>query len=269
MVILMQIILKLTHGSYTMGLSLLPVDKLKPHEEILPSLARKLSDNMLKSSVFTHPIIVDENSLVILDGMHRYNAIKSLGAKLIPAVLVNYNDRNIKLLRWWRVVPSDIYPKIKDILGPSQPSISKNTFYVELRHAAKTTYYSSENLTEIFTILKSLERLVGKLGYEIRYVHEMHLSSFLKANIGFALFPPTKELVIDLASRGVLFPHKSTCHVFPARIYDINLPLDILFLEDYEEAISLTKKLIENKNIEKRGSKLPNAEFCYTLREKL
>ena len=43
------------------------------------------------------PIIVDRKTNIILDGHHRYNCAKILGLKKIPAYLVNYLNKDIKV----------------------------------------------------------------------------------------------------------------------------------------------------------------------------
>jgi hypothetical protein len=55
-----------------------------------------LRKEILKDGVLKYPIIVDENTHVILDGMHRWLALKSLGYELIPVILVDGSkDRRI------------------------------------------------------------------------------------------------------------------------------------------------------------------------------
>ena len=68
---------------------LVPIDKLKPHEKGSPLYLELLRQEILMDGALKYPIIVDEKSHVILDGMHRWLALKSLGYTLIPVMLVN------------------------------------------------------------------------------------------------------------------------------------------------------------------------------------
>ena len=46
------------------------------------------------------PILVAEDSLVILDGHHRYFALKALGCTRVPAYVVDYASDSIRLTTW-------------------------------------------------------------------------------------------------------------------------------------------------------------------------
>ena len=69
--------------------TLMHVDQLKPHEKGSPLYLELLRKEILKDGALKYPIIVDEKTHVILDGMHRWLALKSLGYELIPVILVD------------------------------------------------------------------------------------------------------------------------------------------------------------------------------------
>jgi len=68
---------------------LLPIDELRPHEKGSPLYLEMLKQEILRDGMLKYPIIADEKTRVILDGMHRWLALKSLGYKLIPVILVD------------------------------------------------------------------------------------------------------------------------------------------------------------------------------------
>lgn len=68
---------------------ILPIDVLKPHEKGSPLYLELLKQEIMKDGFLRHPIIADRNTFVILDGMHRWLALKSLGYNLIPTILVD------------------------------------------------------------------------------------------------------------------------------------------------------------------------------------
>jgi hypothetical protein len=70
-------------------IALLPIDELRPHEKGSPLYLEFLRQEIIKDGMLKYPIIADERTRVILDGMHRWLALKSLGYSLIPVMLVN------------------------------------------------------------------------------------------------------------------------------------------------------------------------------------
>jgi len=74
-------------------LALLSINDLKPHEKGLSLYLQLLRREILRDGVLKCPIIADEESHVILDGMHRWLALKSLGYTEIPVILVDAQGR--------------------------------------------------------------------------------------------------------------------------------------------------------------------------------
>ena len=70
-------------------MALVPIDELKPHERGSPLYLEMLKQEILRDGVLKYPIIADEKTHVILDGMHRWLALKSLGYSLIPVMFIN------------------------------------------------------------------------------------------------------------------------------------------------------------------------------------
>ena len=70
-------------------IALVPIDELKPHEKGSPLYLEMLKQEILRDGVLKYPIIADEKTHVILDGMHRWLALKSLGYSLIPVMFTN------------------------------------------------------------------------------------------------------------------------------------------------------------------------------------
>ena len=80
---------------------LVPVDWLKPHEEILAKNANKLQDMTLRWGGYTKPLLVDSLSGCILDGHHRYRVAIELELQRVPALLYDYLvDDSIKVEAW-------------------------------------------------------------------------------------------------------------------------------------------------------------------------
>ncbi|MEM3577226.1 MAG: ParB N-terminal domain-containing protein [Candidatus Bathyarchaeia archaeon] len=65
------------------------IDELKPHEKGSPLYLEILKQEITRDGVLKYPIIADEKTHVILDGMHRWLALKNMGYTLIPTILVD------------------------------------------------------------------------------------------------------------------------------------------------------------------------------------
>jgi hypothetical protein len=62
---------------------------LRPHEKGSPLYLELLRREILRDGLLRYPIVADEKTCVILDGMHRWLALKSVGYKSIPVLLID------------------------------------------------------------------------------------------------------------------------------------------------------------------------------------
>ena len=88
-------------GSSEPTVHLVPLDWLKPHEEILDKNVRQLEKMTLRWKGYTKPLLVDIKTGSILDGHHRYSVGMNLGLCRLPAMLFDYlNDNSIIVEAW-------------------------------------------------------------------------------------------------------------------------------------------------------------------------
>ena len=80
---------------------LVPIEWLKPHEEIKVKPRDKLLDMTNRWGGFTKPILVDTQTGALLDGHHRLSVAKELGLKLIPAICLDYLNSELISLELW------------------------------------------------------------------------------------------------------------------------------------------------------------------------
>ncbi len=81
-----------------MTLKPLLVDRLRPHEATDPAILENLISELKVKGSLKDPIIVDRETLVILDGHHRHAAYKALGFKQVPCLLVDYRSPQVRVL---------------------------------------------------------------------------------------------------------------------------------------------------------------------------
>ena len=221
------------------NLKLIPIGELIPHEETVPYLADRLSHKLLRDGVQRDPIIVDERTRIVLDGMHRLAALKRIGAKSVVSSLVDYASEDVLLFRWYRFVEepeeSVVSAALKE-LGTTE-EIPFSWDEAALRSGLTLTYrgraYSGrkgESLESLMGATRSFDRVVTELGGKVGYVDESAATPELLSGRYMALLTPRlrKEDVVDAASRGGLFPPKTTLHVLPVRPMGINYPIEDL-----------------------------------------
>jgi len=239
-------------------ITLVEVDKLYIHEEIIPRILSWLAEKIVKDGVFKDPIIVDEKTLVVLDGMHRVAAAKELGFKYIPVCLVDYDNPNIGLYAWGRVVrvkeaaraaykdPDSAERAIRDSLSllgyrlVRVASLEAGREALARRELSALLVFPSgflgakaatRDIKLIYDGIKRVEQVLENRGFEVGYYTESDAVDLVsKGEAVAALIPPTitKDEVRSVALRGEVFIHKATRHVIPARPLGIDVPLDWL-----------------------------------------
>ena len=83
-------------------IKLLSLESLREHEKVIACHLARLMEQIKNDGFISHPIIVDRNSMVILDGHHRFNTLKMLGLRLCPACLVDYYGNDEVAVGCWR-----------------------------------------------------------------------------------------------------------------------------------------------------------------------
>src|SRR5664280_2827873 len=64
-----------------MTITLVPISALRQHEQILNENLMRVQRDLVRDGMVKDPIIVDQRTMIILDGHHRYNALKRMGYK--------------------------------------------------------------------------------------------------------------------------------------------------------------------------------------------
>jgi len=76
------------------------IGRLRGHERIRPALLEQLMEQIRKDGYLRRPVLVADGELVILDGHHRVEALRALGARMIPAYLIDYFSDIVRLSTW-------------------------------------------------------------------------------------------------------------------------------------------------------------------------
>lgn len=232
-------------------ITLVEVDKLYIHEEIIPKILSSLVEKIKNDGVWIDPIIVDEKTMIVLDGVHRVAAAEKLGFKYIPVCLVDYDNPSIELHTWSRVfkptrresgVIIDYLEVFLRALNASSyrsihiPSLDIGFKMLNRRDLLGVLIYGkriiglktpSRDIKIIYDHVKRIENIAVNKGFTIEYYTEQDALSQAKIAEGITLIPPTikKDEVRAIVLRGEVFAHKATRHVIPTRPLRINIPL--------------------------------------------
>ena len=234
------------------------LDSLKRHESVVDSYLEDLRDSLEEKSIISDPVIVDRNSNVVLDGMHRLEAVSKLGYDKIPVCFVDYQSSRIKLGTWWRKFEDlgmDTLVGIAEDLGFEMEHSNSEKIEERIENRNLDLYFvSGDNLLKtksvfdsihtLFDSVHSLENEIVENSFDLSYEPDEEFLKSLESGDTWILFPPAeKREVVQVSDSGEVFPHKTTRHVVPARPLGIDFPLSWLDEELDEVNDNLEEKL--------------------------
>lgn len=190
--------------------------KLRPHEDVDPNiLSNLLSIIRFKGKDFQLlPIIVDSNTLTVIDGHHRRATFMTLGLLEIPVLMVDYQVEVLSTGMWYLAVDPQVpWRAVETIIGKREGEICKEFLGGVICGG------------DIWQLLWSIEIIIQRLkqlGYKVEkvpYTTDHPMPSV------------TKEQVLYYSKIGKVFPPKTTRHVYRDHI-----------LHTYESMKSFTVK---------------------------
>ncbi len=258
----------LSHPLIDLKIRLGEIDRLRLHEETIPELTSWFTEKIKSDGCFKHPIIVDANTFVVLDGMHRVTASRNLGYRFIPICTLDYRNPNVLVGCWYRTVnhQSDlekILGWIED-LGFTVEDSSRDAaakLVAERKAIAAIVsrlecfaiHGTQRGIKEIYDAIKQIELKLKSKGHSIGYGAEKNALKMVSSGKVFAaLVVPmvAKEEVVAAGLSGDVFNHKTTRHVIPARPLFIDVPLEFLRGPNLEEANKILVDRLSKKRVE-------------------
>lgn len=80
--------------------ALVPISDLLPHERCDPTRVSEVEEDIKDEGALLEPILVADGSLVVLNGHHRLEVLKRLGARKVPAWVIDYDHASITVDLW-------------------------------------------------------------------------------------------------------------------------------------------------------------------------
>ncbi len=257
----------LREGGMRLDLALAEIDRLHLHEETIPELLEDLTRAIEEDGILEDPVIVDRETFVVLDGMHRVKALRRLGCRFIPVCFVDYHSPEIRVDRWCRTVMDDTrMDELRECIESAgleieefsdsplvEPPLVKGVVGV-LETRRGRYLLTSDGKMSVLSSFRAVGRVEGELrsrGFKIGYETERDAEEKLRSGeVDAVILPPKigKEDVVETAVRGEVFIHKATRHIIPARPMQVNVPLALLrgsglTLEEANKRLSETLRL--------------------------
>ena len=258
------------HPLITLKISIEEVGRLHIHEEVIPDVVDKLAAKIEADGIFTNPIMVDERSLVVLDGMHRVAAVQKMGYRFMPVCLIDYGNSNVVLSSWHRLLsesPSlNDVPAIVEKLGLTVAQTSWDIAYsrvenrmaetaIFLRERCFAIHGANSDAKETYDLIKTIENQFRLKACSITYdTAEGAKQQVYSGKAAAGLMTPTlsKEEVVQVALAGKVFPQKTTRHIVPARPMRADVPNEWLTGRiSLEDANNRLVELLSSKKIQR------------------
>ncbi|PVU76311.1 hypothetical protein DDW13_03510 [Acidianus hospitalis] len=177
---------------------LIKINQIITHEDIdIVNLNKVI--NCIRKNKEIIPIIIDEESFMVIDGHHRFYAMKLLGFSKIPAYLINYRKDYVKVNKWFRKIVFSKGSNVDRILSLIIPNTEGKVCikFFSRRFCSNSEY-------TLYWKLNIIEKYLLSIGVNV-----------IK-NPKEGIEPPSldKEYVLSIAKKGLRFPPKTTRHSY-------------------------------------------------------
>jgi hypothetical protein len=232
------------HEKLDLRISLWPLRLLLLHEETIPDRVVELKAAFSRDGVARDPVIVDRDSAVVLDGMHRVAALGELRCSYIPGCSVDYMDPSIRVAVWYRVLHGRVIAsQLEGALASSgirlvscaadMMTITQSSSPTMILASGQCFRLDSEELSAC-EVLRLTEQRSQELHLNVAFETEQDAIEKLNKRTTDAIVtvPKIDKAAVRAAGlTGRLLPHKLTRHIIPARPLRVNVPLSRL-IED-------------------------------------
>ncbi|MGB9853613.1 MAG: pyridoxal-phosphate dependent enzyme [Candidatus Bathyarchaeales archaeon] len=246
---------------YTDEVQLVDLNKLLQHEEVDLNHLKELTAEIASDKVLKQAIIVDKNTNIIIDGEHRFTALKILGCKRIPLMYIDYNSPDIEVQAWKdgeRLTKGDVIKA-----GLSGRTLPPKT--------SKHMIRNSSTLSHISAVEKKVDIPLEVLKSELELLSIKDVKSAMQVNLKESLPFYIKFLETGVVDTPIIVDEKT--HVilegyeaFQAvdllsaqKIPSFKVDMEKLEIKSLQSSCPVTKEAIIEAGL--KGPKLPPKSF--------
>jgi hypothetical protein len=234
-------------------LHVIPIDSVLLHEAIIPDKVQSLASIIESDGVQKNPIIVsptkDREHYIVIDGIHRAEALRELGCVSVVASLVDYADTSIELSGWSQVFFSverdELLSIIKKVCGrePEQRDFWDAAHALATRRAyfgcafrkgeGAFLFPCNEFSVEQWAVFdRALMAEIRDREIDHRPVSDDYCLDVFERDEDIACLCRrpviSKEEVVRMALARTPLPSDTTRHIIPNRPLGLNTPLGLL-----------------------------------------
>jgi L-serine kinase (ADP) len=265
----------ITNAKIPILITLKKTSDLKPHEETIPEELKKLVSALQDNPVLRHPIIADIQTGIVLDGTHRLAAVKQLKCNFIPSALVDYNDPQITIERWFRLFSGPNVSKFENGIrqlnlkevnhDECENGLLQRRWYATIERPGFCGAFPRRKTTPYEMVRDSheIELAARKEKVKTSYQDNKALDSKSRTNLVMSMIKISKSEVVETVSQGKLFPPKSTRHLVPSRPLGAGVPLEWLRGSDYFEAQLRYHEFVQSRKVRRlpEGSRIGSRRY--------
>jgi len=261
--------LEINCSNLKLRLAMAEIEKLKPHEEVIDALVAKLTEEMRHDDIVRDPLIVDQDDHIILDGMHRFNALKRLTCRFVPCCLIDYTSPQVTVGSWFRAftvegaksVAQEVLSSMMLDYAVSQLDMTACSFepaaIIVTKDGNQFTLPHSANALAQCRTATTIEKQMVNNGHKVTYLPDSNGIKWIRTEQGnFMIIVPvfSKDAIRKFGTEGLLLPHKVTRHIIPSRPLEIDVPLSLLRDRELslQEADEKLDELLARRKIQHR-----------------
>ncbi len=254
---------ELKNGKIPILLALKKIEDLRPHEETVPSDLRGIMGALDKDPILRHPVIADLATGAVLDGTHRVAALSQMGCYTIPTALIEYQNPQVQVDRWFRTISGEglqsFRKRLEELtpLAKSPPeadrALIERTMYATLQDKKQCLGFKSQSSNPL-QLAKSafrIEQIARDSGLKIAYRDFADLSDSQASGFVMSTIKIVKSEVLESCLNHVVFPPKTTRHLIPSRPLGIGVPLAWLRDKRIGEAEEVFLQHLRSKSVKR------------------
>ena len=236
------------------SIAIVPLKEVLVHEQTVKKWARHLAYYMADAGTQKNPIVVHKinRKYIVLDGMHRVEAMKIMKCRDIMVYIVDYFDDKIELHNWYAIAMGELNIEkfLKDLKGEYEFEklekeedinilIKERKIFIGISDKKDNRYvvfnrknlYGDDYIDIATSLVEKVETAIDSMEYRLIYVPDNTGEQDFKISRGSILiYRPLfkKEEIIKRTLSGKTFPRKSTRHIIPGRPLRVDINITLL-----------------------------------------